>query len=306
MIQDRLRRLQALENEQQILAGTPDEAQRRAEIAEERSALVAGCAELSSAERVFLARHPKRPKIEEYIEALFTDFFEQKGDRQCKEDASILGGIACYKGIPVTVLGHRKGANLADNMKYNFGMPGPEGYRKALRMMQQAEKFGRPVITFIDTPGAYPGVEAEARGQGEAIARNLAEMSRLTVPVISIVTGEGNSGGALAIGVANRILMLENAVYSVLSPEGFASILWKDASRHAEACDLMRLTAQDLYQAGIVDEIIPEPLGGAQLDKKALFSCVDIALEKNLSALRRQTRAALASGRYKKFREIGC
>lgn len=306
MIQDTLRRLQALENEQQALAGTPDEAQREAAIAEERSALLAGCAELSSAERVFLARHPKRPKIEEYIDALFTDFFEQKGDRQCKEDASILGGIACYKGLPVTILGHRKGANLADNMKYNFGMPGPEGYRKALRMMQQAEKFDRPVITLIDTPGAYPGVEAEARGQGEAIARNLAEMSRLTVPVISIVTGEGNSGGALAIGVANRILMLENAVYSVLSPEGFASILWKDASRHTEACDLMRLTAQDLYSAGIVDEIIPEPLGGAQLEPKALFTCVDVALEKNLSALRRQSRTALAAGRYKKFREIGC
>ena len=184
-------------------------------------------------------------------------------------------------------------------------MPGPEGYRKALRLMKQAEKFGRPIITFIDTPGAYPGLEAEARGQGEAIARNLAEMSRLEVPVIAVVTGEGSSGGALALGVADRILMLENAVYSVLSPEGFASILWKDASRHGEACALMKLTAQDLYEGGIIDEIIPEPLGGAQRDPGALFAALDKRLQAQLAPLRRMSDSALIAQRYKKYRRIG-
>ncbi|MGN0975363.1 MAG: acetyl-CoA carboxylase carboxyltransferase subunit alpha, partial [Gemmiger sp.] len=239
------------------------------------------------------------------IGALFTDFFEQRGDRQCREDASILGGVALYKGVPVTVIGHRKGNDLNENLKYNFGMPGPEGYRKALRLMKQAEKFGRPVLTFIDTPGAYPGMEAEEHGQGEAIARNLAEMSQLSVPVIAIVTGEGSSGGALALGVANKLLMLENAIYSVLSPEGFASILWKDASRHAEACDVMKLTAQDLLAFGVIDEIIPEPLGGAQTDPNQLFACVETALDKNLAALRKMSAGALQTQRYKKFRQIG-
>lgn len=260
---------------------------------------------LTAEEKVFLARDARRPKIDQYIGALFTDFFEQRGDRQCKEDASILGGIANYRGMPVTVIGHRKGSNLDENMKYNFGMPGPEGYRKALRLMKQAEKFGRPIITFIDTPGAYPGLEAEERGQGEAIARNLAEMSRLTVPVIAIVTGEGSSGGALALGVANRVLMLEHAIYSVLSPEGFASILWKDASRHAEACDVMKLTAQDLLEFGVIEEIIPEPLGGAHTDPARLFACLDTALEKNLAELCAMSEEALVKQRYRKFRQIG-
>ncbi|MBQ8647141.1 MAG: acetyl-CoA carboxylase carboxyltransferase subunit alpha [Oscillospiraceae bacterium] len=270
-----------------------------------RAELLAGCIRLKAEDKVFLARHPRRPKIDDYIAALFTNFFEQRGDRQCKEDASILGGIALYKGQPVTVIGHRKGSDLAGNMKYNFGMPGPEGYRKALRLMKQADKFGRPIITFIDTPGAYPGMEAEERGQGEAIARNLAEMSQLTVPVIAVVTGEGSSGGALALGVANHILMLENAVYSVLSPEGFASILWKDASRSGEACEIMKLTAQDLLKFGVAEEVVPEPLGGAQLDPNALFASLDAALEKNLTALRRMNGAALQAQRYKKFRQIG-
>ena len=197
---------------------------------------------LTPAQKVSLARNINRPHIDDFIHALFTDFFEQKGDHLYDEDRSILGGIARYHGIPVTVVGHRKGHNAQDNVAYNFGMPCPEGYRKALRIMEQADKFHRPIITFVDTPGAYPGKEAEEHGQGEAIARNLAVMSRLSVPVICVVTGEGNSGGALALSVANKILMLENAVYSVLSPEGFASILWKDASRHEEACELMKLT----------------------------------------------------------------
>ena len=271
----------------------------------ERHDLIHMCKNLNSHDKVYLARHKKRPKITEYVDAIFDDFFEQKGDALGKEDASIYGGIATYHGIPVTVIGHRKGNDLAENLKCNFGMPGPEGYRKALRLMKQAEKFGRPIITFIDTPGAYPGKEAEERGQGEAIARNLMEMSGLTVPVIAVVTGEGSSGGALALGVANHILMLENAVYSVLSPEGFASILWKDSSRSGEACEIMKLTAQDLYKDGIVEEIIPEPVGGAQRSHAALFAAMDTALKNHLTALCKMSGKALADQRYKKFRQIG-
>ena len=206
--------------EKQLLGEEPtvrEDSESLEELEARRTALLEQCRDLTSADRVFLARHQGRPRVDEYIRELFTDFFEQRGDRQCSDDQSIFGGIARYKGIPVTVLGHRKGSTLEENMRFRFGMPEPDGYRKALRLMKQAEKFGRPIITFIDTPGAYPGKEAEERGQGEAIARNLAEMSGLTVPIISVVTGEGSSGGALGIGVANRILMLENAVYSVLS-----------------------------------------------------------------------------------------
>ena len=307
MIKDVLRRIDEIDKELKSLEGDRSAVakQRRKQLEQGRAELLEGCGDLTASDKVFLARHPHRPKIDEYIGALFTDFFVQRGDRQCKEDPSILGGIALYKGRPVTVIGHRKGNTLEENMKYNFGMPGPEGYRKALRLMKQAEKFGRPVITFIDTPGAYPGKEAEERGQGEAIARNLAEMSQLAVPVIAVVTGEGSSGGALALGVANRILMLENAIYSVLSPEGFASILWKDASRHGEACDVMKLTAQDLYQFGVIEEIVPEPLGGAQTDPKALFAHLELALERSLAPLRKLSPAALEAQRYKKFRQIG-
>ncbi|MGN0984620.1 MAG: acetyl-CoA carboxylase carboxyltransferase subunit alpha [Gemmiger sp.] len=307
MIRDVLKLTEEMEAELQALATdeTPEADLRRLRLWRERTELLESCTELTAEDKVFLARHPRRPKIDDYIAALFTDFFEQRGDRQCREDASILGGVALYKGVPVTVIGHRKGDDLQENLRYNFGMPGPEGYRKALRLMKQAEKFDRPIITFIDTPGAYPGREAEEHGQGEAIARNLAEMSRLTVPVIAIVTGEGSSGGALALGVANRVLMLENAVYSVLSPEGFASILWKDASRHAEACEVMKLTAQDLLAFGVIEEIIPEPLGGAQCDPARLFAGVESALDKNLAALRKLSPNALQTQRYKKFRQIG-
>ena len=228
------------QDEESQMAAITAHASELAELAVEEDEILRCCGPLTAEDRVFLARHPERPHIDETINALFTDFFEQCGDRQCREDSAILGGIARFHGMPVTVIGHRKGSTLEENMACNFGMPGPEGYRKALRLMKQAEKFGRPIITFIDTPGAYPGKEAEERGQGEAIARNLMEMSGLTVPVIAVVTGEGSSGGALALGVANHILMLENAVYSVLSPEGFASILWKDSSRSGEACEIMK------------------------------------------------------------------
>ena len=260
---------------------------------------------LTPAQRVALARHPERPGTADFIKHLFTDFFEQRGDRLCAENGSILGGVALFHGKPVTVIGHRKGRSLEENLSLHFGMPSPEGYRKAQRLMLQAEKFRRPVITFIDTPGAYPGLEAEAHGQGEAIARNLYEMSRLTVPVIALITGEGNSGGALALGVANRVLMLENSVYAILSPEGFASILWKDSARHEEACELMKLTAPDLLELGVIDGIIPEPEGGAHLAPAAHMRQVDRALSRCLAELSKESGAALAAGRYQKFRRMG-
>lgn len=301
-------KISELEAQLRELDGEPQEAVtefRRNQLRRDIRELLKECRHLTPADRVYLARHAGRPGTKNFIDALFEDFFELRGDRQGKEDASILCGIARFHGQPVTVIGHRKGTSLEENLRYNFGMPGPEGYRKALRVMRQAEKFDRPVITFIDTPGAYPGLEAEAHGQGEAIARNLAEMSALKVPVVSVVTGEGNSGGALAIGVANTVMMLENAVYSILSPEGFASILWKDASRSNEACDLMKLTAQDLKQYGVVDEIIPEPLGGAHRNPSAVYQALDTALDAALTHLRRQNGAALAAHRYRKFRTMG-
>ena len=236
---------------------------------------------LTPAQRVALARHPERPGTADFIKHLFTDFFEQRGDRLCAEDGSILGGVALFHGKPVTVIGHRKGRSLEENLSLHFGMPSPEGYRKAQRLMLQAEKFRRPVITFIDTPGAYPGLEAEARGQAEAIARTL------------------------ALGVGNRVLMLENAVYSVLSPEGFAAILWKDASRSDEACGVMKLTAADLLELEVADRIIPEPEGGAHTNPAALFRTLDTALVKELNALGKLSGPALAAGRYKKFRAMG-
>lgn len=308
MIKDIIEQTEALEQRIHTLSLTPEEVEANAEeirrLDQERTQLLAQCADLSAADRVYLARHPKRPHIDDFIEHLFTDFFEQKGDHLYDEDASIYGGIARYKGMPVTVLGHRKGRTMEENIHFNFGMPRPEGYRKALRLMEQAEKFGRPIITFIDTPGAYPGMEAEEHGQGEAIARNLAAMSSLHVPVIAVVTGEGNSGGALAISVANQILMLENAVYSVLSPEGFASILWKDASRHEEACEVMKLTARDLREAGVADHLIPEPLGGAQTDPERLYASLDIVLEKSLNDLLKLSPEEVRKQRQEKYRNI--
>lgn len=260
---------------------------------------------LTPAERVALARDSARPGITDYICALFTDFFEFRGDRLCGEDPSILGGVALFHGSPVTVIGTRKGKNLEENLKFNFGMPSPEGYRKSRRLMEQAQKFGRPVLTLIDTPGAYPGLEAEARGQGEAIAQNLTVLSRLTVPVLAVITGEGNSGGALALGVADRVWMLENAVYSILSPEGFASILWKDAARGGEACELMKLTARDLLSLGVINGIVPEPEGGAQRDPEDVFRSLDQMLQRELAVLQKSSGTALAAARYRKFRRMG-
>lgn len=257
----------------------------------------------TAAERVALARHPQRPGPTSFIHGLFTDFFEQKGDRLFGDDEAIIGGIALFHGRPVTVIGHQKGKDLEQNLRCHFGMPLPEGYRKVQRLMLQAEKFQRPIISFIDTPGAYPGPDAEARGQGEAIARCLSLMSGLTVPLLAIITGEGGSGGALALAMGNRVLMLENAVYSVLSPEGFASILWKDAGRANEAADVMKLTAQDLLALGVVDEVIEEPPEGAQKTPARLFYLLDDALQRNL-AWAEKLPNPLAQ-RYEKYRAMG-
>lgn len=256
-------------------------------------------------ERVQLARQPRRPGVAEAIEALITDFFEQRGDRLCSDDAAIMGGVGLFHGRPVSVLGHRKGSTAEQRVACNFGMPTPEGYRKAQRIMRAAQKFGRPLLTFVDTSGAYPGVEAEAHGQGEAIARTIELMSSLTVPVISVIMGEGGSGGALALAVGNRVLMLENAVYSVLSPEGFASILWKDAARAPQACDVMRLTAEDLLELGVIDQVIPEPTSGAHEHPQAVFQVLDTVLAHELASFDRMKPAAIARDRYERFRAMG-
>ena len=256
-------------------------------------------------DRVTIARTPERPKALDYINNIFTNFIELHGDRAFGDDKSIVGGIAELQGIPVTVIGEQKGKNAKENIERNFGMPNPEGYRKALRLMKQAEKFGRPIITFIDTPGAYPGMEAEERGQGEAIAKNLLEMSRLKVPTISVVIGEGSSGGALAIGVTDVIIMLENSIYSILSPEGFASILYKDSSKSAEAADKMKITAKELKELGVIDEIIKEPEEGAQEDFENVCQNLNNMLLKNIKELSKITEEDLVSQRYEKYRKIG-
>ncbi|MBP3524352.1 MAG: acetyl-CoA carboxylase carboxyltransferase subunit alpha [Clostridia bacterium] len=260
--------------------------------------------EMTAHERVMIARHPQRPGIRDYIDALFPHFFEMKGDRLCGEDEAILGGVALYHDQPVTVIGTKKGRTLQENLRANFGMPSPEGYRKAQRLMQQAEKFHRPILTLIDTSGAYPGMRAEEHGQGEAIARSLYEMSGLTVPVIAVITGEGNSGGALGLAVADRVLMLENAVYAILSPEGFASILYKDASRAGEAAEVMKMTAPELRTLGVIDGIIPEPEGGAHTDPARAMQAVDEAIDAQLTALMQLQGKALVEQRVQKFRRM--
>lgn len=256
-------------------------------------------------DRVQIARHPGRPTTLDYISFLFTDFFECHGDRFYGDDEAIVAGIAKFKGLPVTVIGHQRGKDTKENIRRNFGMPHPEGYRKALRLMEQADKFRRPIICFIDTKGAYPGKAAEERGQSEAIARNLFEMASLKVPVICIVIGEGGSGGALALGVGNHIHMLENSTYSVISPEGAAAILWKDASLAKKAAESMRITAPDLKELGIIDEIISEVKGGAHKDVKSQAEEIERVLFKSLKELRRLNEEQLVNHRYEKFKSIG-
>ena len=261
-------------------------------------------AKITAWDRVMLARKMDRPKALDYIHELFDNFIELHGDRNFGDDKAIIGGIATFEGMPVTVIGEQKGKKAKENMERNFGMPNPEGYRKALRLMKQAEKFNRPIITFIDTPGAYPGMGAEERGQGEAIARNLIEMSRLKVPIICTVTGEGSSGGALAIGVGDKIVMLENSVYSILSPEGFASILFKDSSKAKEAANSMKLTAKDLKKLNIIDKIIKEPDAGAQNDMDQVCGDLKQYFIKNIRELENLSSEELIENRYQKFRKM--
>ncbi|MGF7058053.1 acetyl-CoA carboxylase carboxyltransferase subunit alpha [Brassicibacter mesophilus] len=260
---------------------------------------------LSPWQKVKLARLQERPTTLEYIERIIPDFIELHGDRIFADDSSIVAGIGTLNGIPVTVIGHQKGKDTKENIKRNFGMPHPEGYRKALRLMKQAEKFNRPVITFIDTPGAYCGLAAEERGQGEAIALNLIEMSRLRTPIVAIVIGEGGSGGALALGVADKVCMLQHSIYSVISPEGLSSILWKDASLAQKAADIMKLTAQDLLSLNVIDEIIEEPLGGAHKDVDFVADNIKKYIDKELSELMKLNVDELLDKRYDKIRKIG-
>ncbi|ADN01808.1 acetyl-CoA carboxylase carboxyltransferase subunit alpha [Spirochaeta thermophila] len=260
---------------------------------------------VSAWHRVELARHIQRPTTLDYIQRIFDSFMELHGDRGCGDDPAIVGGIALFEGFPVTVIGHQKGRNMKENLMRNYGMAHPEGYRKALRLAKQAEKFSRPVITFIDTSGAYPGMTAEERGIGEAIARNLKEFSVLEVPVVCVVIGEGGSGGALGIGVGDEIYMLENAIYSVISPEGCASILLRDASKAKEAAELMKLTAQDLLAFGIIDGIVPEPPGGAHTDPDRTAGEIKKTLKDALKRLRQKKPAQLVKERSQKYFSIG-
>ena len=260
---------------------------------------------LSTWQKVQVARHPQRPHTSDYIKAVFSDFIELHGDRQFADDQSIIGGIAEIEGNSVMVIGHEKGRETEDKVKRNFGMPQPEGYRKAKRLMQLAERFNLPVITFIDTAGAYPGIEGEERGQSEAIATNLAVMSKLRTPIIVIITGEGGSGGALAIGVGDYIAILEHATYSVASPEACASIIWRTAEKASDAAEAMKVSAQELIKIKIVDEIIKEPLGGAHRDYKEISESVRSCILKNLGTLLSKPIDDLLEARYKKLLEIG-
>ena len=255
--------------------------------------------------KVQIARYAQRPNAQYFIQAMFTDIIELHGDRQSGDDNAMFGALGRFLGMPVTILAQRKGSNLQENLACNFGMNSPEGYRKALRLMKQAEKFGRPILTFVDTPGAYPGISAEEKGQGEAIARNLMEMSQLKVPIITFVLGEGGSGGALALSICDKMIMLEHAVYSILSPEGFSTILYKDASRAAEAANVMKLTAQDLLQNGFVDIIVSEPEEGVHIAPEKVVAAFTRHLREELILLRKLKIETLLANRYERSRKFG-
>jgi acetyl-CoA carboxylase carboxyl transferase subunit alpha len=262
-------------------------------------------ANLTAWQATQLARHPRRPHTRDFCRMLFEDFIELHGDRLYGDDPAIVGGLARFEGSGVVVIGHQKGRETREKIARNFGMPHPEGYRKALRLMRLAEKFGKPVITFIDTPGAYPGIGAEERGQAEAIARNLRTMAALQTPIVAVVTGEGGSGGALAIGMGNRVLMLEYAVYGVISPEGCAAILWGDAAKAPEAAQIMKITAPDLVRFGVVDAVVPEPAGGAHRDWETTAQNLRAVLADHLRALRARSPDALVRERHDKYRRMG-
>src|SRR5947209_8224515 len=297
--------------EQQIaqmesVAGTSADAHKQLEELRERveAARTQIYTHLNAWEKTELARHPQRPNTLEYIERIFTDWSEIHGDRGFSDDPAIVCGMARFHRQEVMIVGHQKARDTKQKVYRNFGMPNPEGYRKALRVMQIAQKFSRPILTFIDTPGAYPGLGAEERGQAEAIARNLREMARLKVPIIATITGEGGSGGALAIAVADRVLMMENAVYSVISPEGCASIMWRDAGKRDVAAQALRITSRDLADLGCIDEIVPEPEGGAHADHDAAAKLLETVLQKHLEEVQKIPREQLPGKRYEKFRKM--
>lgn len=260
---------------------------------------------LSAWDKLMIARAPNRPTALDYIENIFDEFIELHGDRNFRDDKSIVCGIGRLDNLNLTIIAQQKGRNTKENIDRNFGMPNPEAYRKSLRFMKQAEKFNRPIITFIDTKGAYPGIGAEERGQGEAIARNMFEMSKLKVPILVIVIGEGSSGGALALGVGDKVMMLENSVYSILSPEGYASILWKDSSKAVEAAEVMKLTAKDLFEFNVIDKVVKEPFGGAQKNVEAISNTIKDDIKSYISELLKIDCDTLLNLRYKKFRNIG-
>jgi acetyl-CoA carboxylase carboxyl transferase subunit alpha len=298
-----------LERRIEALSGMGDDlsiARKRERLAKELEVLRARVfSALTPWQKTLVARHPKRPYTLDYVRHLVEDWTELHGDRRYADDPAIVGGLGIFRGRPVLVVGHQKGRDTKEKIQRNFGMPRPEGYRKALRLMQLAEKFRRPVLTFIDTPGAYPGIGAEERGQAEAIALNLREMARLTVPIVVTVTGEGGSGGALAIGVGNRVNMLEFAVYSVISPEGCAAILWRDAGKSRDAARAMRMTASDLVDLDVVDEIVREVNGGAHVDPEAQAATVGETIERQLREMDGISPARLVAERQDRFRRIG-
>ena len=301
--------LNELRRQIEELEGFPPGSGKEKEIERLRGTLRKETAEvyshLSRWQRTLVARHPDRPYTLEYVEALMTDWVEIHGDRGFRDDPAIVAGLARFRGRKVAVVGHQKGRDTKERIWRNFGQPRPEGYRKALRVMKLAERFRLPVLTFIDTAGAYPGLDAEERGQAEAIARNLEEMAVLEVPIVVTITGEGGSGGALALGVGDRVYILEYATYSVISPEGCAAILWKDQDKKAEAAEAMKLTAPDLLSLGVVDEIIPEPMGGAHTDPDAACRRVGDVVERALAELQRLPVQELIAQRYEKFRALG-
>lgn len=301
--------LAALQKEIESLTGYPEDLGKEREIARLQTKLDAMrreiYAKLTPWQRVQVARHGQRPYALDFIEHLFTDYVEIKGDRRFGEDPAIVAGMAWFHGEPVVVIGHQKGRDTKQKIRRNFGMPRPEGYRKALRVMKMAEKFSRPIFCLIDTPGAYPGIDAEERGQAEAIASNIREMGRIKVPIIVTVTGEGGSGGALAIAVGDEVLILENAIYSVISPEGCAAILWKDAGRADEAAGRLRLTAPDLLELGLVDHIVPEPVGGAHTAHRSAAQMLNKYLVEALERSLRLSSEERVAARYDKFRHMG-
>ena len=297
---EKIEALQAASNEDPELLGQIEKLRKEEEKLKNKI-----FSKLSTWQKVQVARHPQRPHTSDYIKAVFSDFIELHGDRQFADDQSIIGGIAEIEGNSVMVIGHEKGRETEDKVKRNFGMPQPEGYRKAKRLMQLAERFNLPVITFVDTAGAYPGIEGEERGQSEAIATNLAVMSKLRTPIIVIITGEGGSGGALAIGVGDHVAILEHATYSVASPEACASIIWRTAEKASDAAEAMKVSAQELIKIKIVDEIIKEPLGGAHRDYKEISESVRSCILKNLGILLSKPVDEVLEARYKKLLEIG-